>query len=102
MIGYRLLRKRAQLHMPPPDIVIELEATDDQVIESYRLRGKQCNIHRVRAFCKANEAVLEDYFVLDSDKPRIWIHANSPTLCPLIQERMGGGPAGTASNDSSM
>lgn len=97
MIGYRLLRKRKQLKMPAPDIVIELDASDDEIVAAYRKRGTYCDIRKVRAFCKAHEKVLEDYYVLDGELPRIWIHSKSEYLCHLI----GGGPGGTASSDSS-
>lgn len=101
MIGYRLLRKRAEFGMKPVDIVIELEATDNQIAESYRSRNKPCDIAKIRRFCKAHECVLQDYFLLDSERPRVWIHANSRHLCALISGRIGGGPDGAASKDSS-
>jgi hypothetical protein len=41
--------------------------------------------------------VLEDYFLLDGDLPKLWIHSTSQHLCRLI----GGGPSGIANNDSS-
>jgi len=97
MIGYRLLRKRKQLGMPPPDLVIQLHATDGQIVESYVRRGLQCNLPKVRAFIKAHETVLNEYLILDGDMPRIWVHADSPHMVHLI----GGGPHGTASSDSS-
>lgn len=101
MIGYRLLRKRAQLGMPPPDFVIELEATDQQIAQAYRNRNKHCNIAQIRRFCSAHEKVLEDYFLLDAERPKVWIHAESRHICPLITGLMGGGPEGTDSKDSS-
>ena len=97
MIGYRLLRKRAQFGMPPPDIVIQLDATDAEITQNYWARKQHCDIRRIRAFCKAHDKVLEDYFTLDADLPRIWIHSRSPHICRLI----GGGPSGTANKDSS-
>ena len=102
MIGYRLLRKRAQLKMPPPDIVIELEASDEQIIQAYRERNKPCDIGQIRRYCKAHEAVLDDYYLLDGDLPKVWIHSQSRQLCPLIQGFIGGGPDGKDSKDSSM
>jgi adenylate kinase family enzyme len=97
MIGYRLLRKRKQLRMTAPDIVIQLDASDRDIAEAYRQRGTHCDIAKVRAFCKAHETVLDDYVAMDGDMPRVWIHSKSPHLCHLI----GGGPQGTARNDSS-
>lgn len=95
MIGYRLLRKRAQLGMPPPHIVIELEASDQQIIDAYRCRNKHCDIAVIRRFCRSHEKILSDYLLLDHNRPRIWIHANSFHLHHLI----GGGPEQDAISD---
>lgn len=97
MVGYSMLRKRAQFGMPPPDIVIQLHATDDEIEQSYMARQQHCDIRRIRAFCAAHDAVLEDYYALDSESPAIWVYAKSPHVCRLI----GGGPSGTANRDSS-
>lgn len=101
MIGYRLLRKRAEYGLPPVDIVIELEATDSQITDAYRARGRKCDIAKIRSFCAAHESVLEDYFLLDAERPKVWIHADSRHICPLISDLIGGGPDGNASSDSS-
>lgn len=98
MIGYRMLRKRKELGMPAPDIVIQLDASDEEIAAAYRNRGSHCNLSHVRNFCKAHEKVLKDYLLLDGHMPKIWIHSNSSRVCHLI----GGGPSGTASSDSSM
>lgn len=97
MIGYRLLRKRKQLGMPAPDIVIQLDATDDEIRAAYRKRDKFCNLAHIKNFCKAHETVLREYRLMDGDMPKAWIHAHSPQACHLI----GGGPFGTANKDSS-
>lgn len=97
MIGYRLLRKRKELGMPAPDIVIQLTATDEQIENAYVARKQKCDIKKIRAFCKAHDVVLDEYRLMDGDEPQIWIHAKSMHLCHLI----GGGPHGTASSDSS-
>lgn len=97
MVGYRMLRKRKQLGMPAPDVVIQLTASDEQIERSYTERNKRCSLPHVKAFCKAHESVMKDYLLLDGEEPRIWIHAHSPHVCHLI----GGGPHGTASSDSS-
>lgn len=101
MIGYRLLRKRAQLGMPAPDIVIELEASDQDIVNAYRARNKRCNLEDIRKFCKAHESVLQDYFLLDAERPRVWIHGKSRHLTALFKDAIGGGPNGAASSDSS-
>lgn len=98
MIGYRLLRKRRQLGMPAPDIVIQLDADDATIHRAYRDRNRHCNLAHIRNFCKAHESVLKDYFALDGDMPKVWVHSKSPSVCHLI----GGGPDGTANSDSSM
>lgn len=97
MIGYRMLRKRRQLRMPPPDIVVQLEASDEQIAAACKARGKDFNLGRMKAFIKAHDTVLEEYYSLDGAPPHIWIHADSPHVAHLI----GGGPAGTANSDSS-
>jgi adenylate kinase family enzyme len=97
MIGYRLLRKRQQFGMPPPDIVIQLDATEKQISKSYWARGQLCDVQRIKRFCRAHEAMLHDYFTLDADLPKIWIHSRSPHICHLI----GGGPDNAARKDSS-
>ncbi len=95
MIGYRLLRKRRQLGMPPPDIVIHLSASDEQIERICKERNT--NVNRMRGFIKAHESVLTDYYALDGAEPDIWIHSLSPHVIHLI----GGGPDGAASRDSS-
>lgn len=97
MIGYRMLRKRKEFGLPAPDIVIELDATDDQIVRSYRERGKQCSLPHIRGFIKAHESVLHDYYAMDGEMPGIWIHSTSPHIAYLI----GGGPDGTANNEAS-
>jgi len=95
MVGYRLLRKRKQLGLPAPDLVIELGASDQQITASYAERGKHCNLRHIRNFCAAHDSVLKDYWQLDGEEPRIWIYSKSAHICHLI----GGGPEGTANSD---
>jgi transposase InsO family protein len=97
MIGYRFLRKRRQLGLPPPDIVIQLDADDEQITRAYAARGKPCDLRTIRRFCAAHDKVLADYYLLDGAEPRVWVHANSPHICHLI----AGGPAGGLHNDAS-
>lgn len=84
MVGYRLLRKLKQLDLPAPDIVIQLEADDYMIETSYAKRNKLCNIKRLRAFCKAHEKVMDDYYALDGDEPKIWIHGDSQHVTSLL------------------
>jgi len=84
MIGYRWLRKQKQLNLPAPDIVVQLEATDREIEESYRKRGKHCNMRHIKRFCAAHEAVLSDYYSLDGGTPNIWIHSKSRCIADLI------------------
>lgn len=84
MVGYRLLRKLKQLDLPAPDIVIQLEADDYMIEESYAKRNKVCNMKRLRAFCKAHEKVMEDYYQLDGEEPKIWIHGDSHHVTSLL------------------
>lgn len=98
MIGYRMLRKRQQLGMPAPDIVIQLDASDEQIQAAYRSRNRRCNLATLRKFCAAHESVLADYLALDGEMPKVWVHGDSRHIAYLI----GGGPSGTARRDSSM
>lgn len=97
MVGYRFLRKRKQLGLPAPDIVIQLDATDEQIKQSYDERGKHCDIAVIRKFCKAHDKVLQDYISLDGHEPRIWVHACSRHIGHLI----AGGPSGTGQSEAS-
>jgi adenylate kinase family enzyme len=84
MIGYRWLRKRKQLNLPPPDIVIQLEATDSEIQEAYKRKGRHCNLSHINRFCKAHESVLDDYYLIDGDMPKIWIHSKSHHISRMI------------------
>ena len=84
MIGYRLLRKLKQLKLPAPDIVIQLEADDFMIEESYAKRNKVVNLNRLKTFCKAHEKVLDDYYKLDGEEPAIWIHGSSQHVTKLL------------------
>jgi hypothetical protein len=97
MVGYRFLRKRKQLGLPAPDIVIQLDASDEQIRKSYADRQKNVNLNHLKGFCAAHDKVLSDYLLMDGEQPRIWVHANSFHICHLI----GGGPEGTAKSEAS-
>ena len=95
MVGYRWLRQLHQLNLPAPDVVIQLDATDEQIQRSYYLRGKHCNMSRLKRFCAAHEKVLSEYVRLDNSLPTIWIYGNSEELGHLIE----GGPCGKEPSD---
>lgn len=95
MVGYRWLRKRKQLRLPAPDIVIQLEASDAEIARSYEQRSKRVSLQRIKTFCRSHEKILDDYYILDGDLPKVWVHGNSTAIAHLIE----GGPAGAAPSD---
>ncbi len=86
MIGYRWLRKHKEMELPCPDIVIQLEASDEEIEDAMSKRDKHCNTKLIRKFCAAHEKVLEDYYLLDEERPKVWIHGNSTQVAHLIRD----------------
>lgn len=84
MIGYRWLRKRKQLKLPAPDIVIELDATDEQITQAYKKRNSKVSLQKIKTFCKGHRKVLDDYLLLDGDMPKVWLHADCYQAAFLI------------------
>ena len=94
-VCYRWLRKRKQLKLRPPDIVISLTATDEEIEEAASSHSRYCDVQRIKAFHIAHERFLDNYLMLDQDKPTIWVHGDSNHLRSLIE----GGPSGTSNRD---
>ena len=88
LIGYKWLRKRKRLGLPNPDIVIQLSASDQQIRDAYKKRGKPCNLTLITKFIEAHDKILEEYYLLDGDLPRIYLHGTSPQIAYLIAGRL--------------
>ena len=90
LIGYKWLRKRKQYSLPNPDIVIQLDATDEQIRRSYKLRNKKgCDLERIRRYVESHDDILNDnFYLLDGDIPRIHIHGTSSQIAYLIAGRL--------------
>ena len=86
MIGYRWLRKHREMKLPCPDIVIQLEASDEEIEDAMARRDKHCNTKLIRKFCAAHEKMLDDYYLLDDERPKVWIHGNSTQVAHLIKD----------------
>jgi len=86
MIGYRWLRKQKEMELPMPDIVIQLDASDDEIEVAMASRDKHCNVKLIRKFCSAHEKVLADYYLLDEDRPKVWIHGNSESVAHILKD----------------
>jgi energy-coupling factor transporter ATP-binding protein EcfA2 len=50
MIGYRWLRKHKEMELPCPDIVIQLDASDEEIEDAMSKRDKHCNTKLIRKF----------------------------------------------------
>jgi|MDSV01.2.fsa_nt_gb hypothetical protein len=88
LIGYKWLRKRKQLGLPNPDVVVQLSATDKEIERSYERRGKTCNLQLIHRFVEAHDKILEDFYLLDGDLPRIHIHGSSSQIVYLIAGKL--------------
>ena len=89
LIGYKWLRKRRQLSLPNPDIVIQLEATDEQIEKSCKRHNKPCNLSSIRKYIEGHDDILnDDFYLLDGDLPRIHIHGSSSQIAYLIAGRL--------------
>ncbi len=76
---YRLLRQGVQLDCFYPDVVIELTATDEQVMRVYekeRMFDKRRSIEQVMkslsGFNKMHQTILADYRILENPQPPTW------------------------------
>lgn len=68
ILGYRLLRKGVQQGNFFPDIVIELEITDEQLTRTYKKeRGGTSKLDYIRAMMKSNATVLRSYQLLPNN-----------------------------------
>lgn len=74
VLGYRLLRKGAELGTYYPDVVIEMRVTDELLVRAYEQRG-EAKLKGARTMMKANETVLHSYreIQVPEDMKPMWV-----------------------------
>lgn len=71
--GYRLLRKGVQMNNYYPDIVIELEVSEERMMKTYRTERKGKNIDSLLSFNKTHQKILNDYKALPNKNKPLWM-----------------------------
>jgi len=72
-LGYRLLRKGVQRGTYYPDIVIELDVTEERMEQTYKEQRRDKDIALVKAANKGHQKVLKDYQALDNPHKPQWV-----------------------------
>lgn len=70
--AYRLLRKWVETDSFYPNLVIEVQASDEQIEQVYS--DRITDISKARSMQKWNETVLDKYKALENKKPPVWIY----------------------------
>lgn len=70
--GYRLLRKGVEMGNFYPDVVIELEVTQEQVERVYARERPGKKVERLATFNKMHQTILSKYQQIDNPHPPIW------------------------------
>jgi len=73
--GYQLLLKGLKENTYHPDLVIELEVSDDDLQQAYMERGIE-KLKHVKAMRKGQLTMLTTYFALAGDKKPEWVSMN--------------------------
>ncbi len=77
VLGYRLLRKGAQLpDVWKPDLVIEMEVTREKQAEIYANERDPAKLKYLKGFAATHAKILNDYFELVGDARPEWIKMN--------------------------
>lgn len=76
--GYRLLRNGYK-----PDLVIELQVSNETIKKIEQIRGKKYD-----GFIKANETILNEYLTTTTNKPR-WIKIQNDYIKDPLQDWIG-------------
>lgn len=71
--GYRLLRKGVEYGCYYPDVVIELEVSQERMIQTYEESRPGKNLAAVKAFTKTHKTILADYLAMPNDRKPLWI-----------------------------
>lgn len=73
ILGYRLLRKGVEQDNYYPDIVIELNVTNDQITEVYQKERNADKLKSVMSSCKACQTILIKYLAMDNARKPEWL-----------------------------
>jgi hypothetical protein len=69
MQGYRLLRKGAEFNCFYPDIVIELEITEQRMLQTYAEQRKNKDVGALKGFIRSQATILSSYHERMKSKP---------------------------------
>lgn len=72
-LGYRLLRKGAELNCFSPDVVIEIQVPTERIAKTYAEQRPGKNFTSVLTSMKANATVLRDYQAMSVEKKPLWV-----------------------------
>lgn len=76
VLGYRLLRKGAQLDCYYPDLVIEMQITAEQQARIYQQERDAKKLQYLKGFAASHDKILHDYFELIGGRKPEWIKIN--------------------------
>lgn len=77
VLGYRLLRKGAEMGDFYPDVVVEMQVPDEVIERQYEQRGPE-KLKGARTMMKANATVLSKYMeMVPIERKPIWIIVNN-------------------------
>lgn len=71
--GYRLLRKGVELRCYYPQIVIELEISQERLAQTYREQRPDKRVSSVVSFNRMHETIKRDYFAMENPHKPEWI-----------------------------
>ena len=72
VMGYRLLRKGVEMDCFYPDVVIELEVSDEQVERVYKEQRTEKRSGNLSAFNKGLQTILNQYRDMPNPRPPVW------------------------------
>ena len=75
--GYRLLRKGVQLDCYYPDLVIELEISEEEMVNRYKAERDVKKIKHLNSFLKSQKKIRDQYLRLSNKRPPEWILINN-------------------------
>jgi len=76
ILGYRLLRKGVQLDCYYPDLVIEMQVTQEQQARIYQQERDAKKLQYLKGFAATHQKTLNDYFELIGDRKPEWVKIN--------------------------
>lgn len=72
VFGYRLLRKGVELNCYHPDIVIQLDITEQKMLEIYKTERDSNKISYLKKFNKMHDKILQEYANMPKMKRPAW------------------------------